>query len=83
MSNEIKGRNINNRTYYFFNDIINGEDFESNNIKKDEKSCKNILISYIGYVTIKEYLNIYSVNLLYLTFRYVNETLKKLIEIDI
>ena len=54
MRNEIKGRNINNRTYYFFNDIINGEDFESNNIKKDEKSCKNILISYIGYVTIKE-----------------------------
>ena len=43
MSNEIKGRNINNRTYYFFNDIINREDFESNNIKKDEKSCKNIL----------------------------------------
>ena len=40
-------------------------------------------ISYIGYMAIKEYLNIYSVNLLYLTFRYVNETLKKLIEIDI
>ena len=34
-------------------------------------------------MAIKEYLNIYSVNLLYLTFRYVNETLKKLIEIDI
>ena len=42
------------------------------NIKIDEKSDKNILIYYIGYVTIKEYIKIYSVNPLYLIFRYVN-----------
>ena len=42
------------------------------NIKIDEKSDKNILIYYIGYVTIKEYIRIYSVNPLYLIFRYVN-----------
>ena len=44
---------IKNRTYYFFNDIIIIENFDPNNIKTDEKSYKNILIYYIGYVTIK------------------------------
>ena len=37
-----------------------------------KKTYKNILICYIGYVMIKEYVKIYSVNLLYLIFRYVN-----------
>ena len=46
--------------------------FDPNNIKKDEKSYKDIWIYYIGYVTIKEYVKIYSVNPLYLIFRYVN-----------
>ena len=39
-----------NRTYYFFNDIINIKNFDPNNIKIDEKSYQNILIYYIGYV---------------------------------
>ena len=39
----------------------------------DKKSYKNILIYYIGYVTIKEYIKLFSVNPLYLIFRYVNE----------
>ena len=41
-----------------------------NNIKIDRKSCKNILIHYIRYVTIKDskYLNINSMNPLYLIF---------------
>ena len=45
-----------------------------NNIKIDEKSYKNILIYYTGYVTIKgsKYSKIYSVNPLYLIFRNVN-----------
>ena len=33
------------RTYYFFNDIINMKNFDPNNIKIDEKSYKDILIS--------------------------------------
>ena len=37
MSNKVKDMNIKNRTYYFFNDIIAIEDFDSNNIKIDEK----------------------------------------------
>ena len=72
MSNKVRDINVNNQTYYFFNDIINIENFDLNNIKIDEKSYKNILIYYIGYATIKEYLKIYSVNPLYLIFRYVN-----------
>ena len=36
-----------NPQYYFFNDIINKENFDPNNIKIDEKSNKNILIYYM------------------------------------
>ena len=54
-----------------FNDIINIKHFDLDNIKIDEKSYKNILIYYIGYVTIKKDLNIFSVNPLYLIFSYV------------
>ena len=53
MSNKVKDINIKNRTYYFFNNIINIESFDPNNIKIDEKSYKNVLFYYIGYVTIK------------------------------
>ena len=48
MSNKVKDINIKNRTYYFFNDIINMENFDPNNIKIEERSYKNILIYYIG-----------------------------------
>ena len=40
----LKGVNIKNRTYYFFNDIISIKDLDPNNIKIDKKSYKNILI---------------------------------------
>ena len=72
MSNKVKDINIKNRTYYFFNDINNIENFDPNNKNIDEKSYKNVLIYYIGYVTIKEYVKIYGVNSLHLIFRYVN-----------
>ena len=58
----VKDINIKNLTYYFFNDTIYIENFDPNNIKIDEKSYKNILIYYIGYVKIKEFIKIYSVN---------------------
>ena len=37
MSNKVKYTDIKSRTYYFFNDIINIEDFDLNNIKINEK----------------------------------------------
>ena len=61
-----------NRTYYFFNDIVDIENFDQNNIKIDEKSCNNILIYYTGYVKIKEYVKIYSLDPLDVILRYVN-----------
>ena len=63
-----------NRTYYFFNDIIKIKKFDPNSIKTDEESHKNILIYYIGYVTIKnfKYVKINSVNPLYVIFSKVN-----------
>ena len=74
MSNKVKEIDIRNRTYYFFNDIINVKNFDPNNIKMDEKSYKNIFIYYIGYVTIKDskYVKIYNVYPLYLIFSNVN-----------
>ena len=74
MSNKVKHVSIKNDSYYFFDDIINIKHFDPNNIKIDEKSYKNILIYYIGYVTIKDskYVKINSVNPLYLIFNKVN-----------
>ena len=74
MSNKAKDIDIKNRTYYFLNDIINIKNFDSNNIKIDEKSYKNILIYYIGYVMVKDfqYVKINSTNPLYLIFSKVN-----------
>ena len=62
---EVKQINIKNRTYYFYNDIINLENFKSNLLKIDKKSYKDIGIYNIGYITIKkidDYENIYSAN---------------------
>ena len=71
MRNKIKDIDIKNHTYNFFNDVINIKYFD---IKIDEKSDKNILIYYIGCVTITDwkYVNIYIVNPLYLIFKKVN-----------
>ena len=75
MSNKGKDIDVKNRTYYFFDDIINTKIFDPNNIEINEKSFENILIYYIGYETIKDYkyLKINSVNPLYLFFSKVNE----------
>ena len=54
MSNKVKDIDIKNQTYYFFDDIANVKNFDSDNIKIDEKSYKIILIYCIGYVMIKD-----------------------------
>ena len=58
-----------NRTYYYFNNIINIKDFHSNLLRIDKKQYKDIDIYYIGYITAKKIgdcENINSVNPLYL-----------------
>ena len=67
--------NIKNRTYYFYNDIIDLENFDARLLKIDKKSYKDINIYNIGYITkkkIDDCININSVNPLYLGITHVN-----------
>ena len=60
---------IKNWTYYFCNNIINIEEFDSKLLKIDKKHYKVTDIYYIEYLTIKKNSDcepIYSVNPLYL-----------------
>ena len=65
----MKQLNIKNRTYYFYNDLINLEKFNPSLLKLDKKSVMDINIYHIGYVTKKPEYNIDSVNPLYLIIR--------------
>ena len=58
----IKEINIKNRTYCFYNDIIDLKTFDSNNLKLDKKTYKDLDIYNIGYVTIKKIGDCYDVN---------------------
>ena len=77
---KVKQIEIKNRTYYFYNDMINLKNFESNLLKIDKKHYKGIDIYYIGYITIKKIgdcENIYSVNPLYLIIGKVDGHIKE------
>ena len=72
---EIKQIDIKNRTYYFYNDIIDLKDFDARLLKIDKKSYKNIGLYNTGFITIKKIddcESIYSVNPLYLRVDHVN-----------
>ena len=58
--------NIKNRTYYFYNDLINIKDFDARLLEIDKKTSMSLSIYYIGYVIKKPEWNIDSVNPLYL-----------------
>ena len=51
---KVKQIEIKNRTYYFYNDIFDIEEFDSNLLKIDIKPYKDIDIYYIGYIKIKK-----------------------------
>ena len=77
---EVKQIEIKNRNYYFYNDIVNLENFESNLIKIDKKHYKGIDIYYIGYITINKIVdceNINSVNTLYLLVNHASGYIEK------
>ena len=77
---KIKQIKIKNQTYYFYNDIINIEEFNSILLKIDTKSDKDFDIYYIGYIIIKkigDHKNIYSVNPLYLIIGKVDGHIKR------
>ena len=79
----IKQINIKNQTYYFYNGIIDLENFKSDLLKIDRKSYKNIGIYNIGYITIKKIgdcKTIYSVNPLYLRITHASRYIEKINE---
>ena len=82
---EVKQINIKNRTYYFYNDIIDLKDFDARLLKIDKKSYKNIDIYYNAYITIKkidDYESIYSVNPLYLHINHASGYIEEKMEIN-
>ena len=58
--------NIEGRTYYFYNYLINIKNVNINNLKLDKKSVLGNDIYYIGYITQRPQWNVNSVNPLYL-----------------
>ena len=51
---KVKQIEIKNRTYYFNNDKIKIEDFNSSLLKIDKKSYKDIDVYLIGFITVKK-----------------------------
>ena len=58
----VKEINIKNRTYYFYNEIIDIKTFDSDNLKVNKKMYKDLDIYNIGYVAIKKIGDCYDVN---------------------
>ena len=76
----VKQMDTKNRTYYFSNDIINIKKFDSNLLKINKKSYKDIGIYNKNCITSKEiddYENIYNVNHLYLTTSHASGYIEK------
>ena len=62
----IRQPNIEGKTYYFYNDLINIKSFNINNLKLDKKGVLGNDFYCIGYITKKPQWNVNSVNPLYL-----------------
>ena len=76
----IKQINIKNRTHYFYNDIIDLDEFDESKIKVDKKDFNDIDIYYLGYEhkkKISECNVINSVNPLYLRIININGQFEK------
>ena len=80
----IKERNIENRTYYFFDHMINIKDFEPSLLRIEKKSYESIGIYYIGYITMKDSDNvkINSINPLFIIINEVDGSTSEKMEIN-
>ena len=54
---EVKQINIKNRTYYFYNDIIDLKNFESNLLKIDKSITKRLIFTTLDTLPLKELMN--------------------------
>ena len=64
----VKQIDLKNRTYYFYNNMIDITKFDLDLLKINKKSYKDSGIYNIGYITIKkidDYEDIYSVNIVF------------------
>ena len=77
-----KQMNTKNRTYYFYNDLINIKYFDAELLKLDKKPYKNIDIYYIGYITKKDEYKINSVNPLFLLVHRIDDFIEEKNEIN-
>ena len=77
-----KQMNTKNRTYYFYNDLINIKYFDAKLLKLDKKPYKHIDIYYIGYITKKDEYKINSVNPLYLLVHRIDGFIEEKNEIN-
>ena len=55
---EVNQIDIKNRTYYFYNDMINIKHLDPILLKIDKKSYRNISSYNIGYITIKKLMTV-------------------------
>ena len=69
--------NIKNRTYYFYNDLINIKAFDARLLKLDKKTSMGLGIYYIGYVTKKPQWNVNSINPLYLMINIIDGSIEE------
>ena len=77
---EIKQLNIKNWSYYFYNDVINLDEFGESKKKVERKNFNGIDIYYFGYESknkITEFNEINSVNPLYLRIKDMKGQFKK------
>ena len=77
---EVKQINTKNRTRYFYNYIIDLNNFDPRLLKTDKKSFKGVGIYYVGYITIKKIddcENINSVNPLHLLIDHASEYIEE------
>ena len=80
INGKVRQIEIKNRTYYFYNDMIDLENFESNYLKIDKKHYEGIDIYNIGYITTKKIddcENIHSVNTLHLLLNHASGYIKE------
>ena len=71
---------IKNHSYYFYNDIIDFDEFDESKIKIDKKDFNDMNIYYLGYEYKKKITEcnvINSVNPIYLRIREITGQLKK------
>ena len=75
----LKQINIKNRTYYFYNDIIDLENFDSSLLKIDKNYIKTLVFTTFGILIkkIDDCKNIHSVNPLYLRINHANGYIEK------